>query len=309
VSLDLLASTLHLGVALAAPIALAALGECIVERAGNLNLGIEGMMLAGAFCGAVAGIATGSPVVAIAAGVAGGACLALLLALLVLRLRLDQVVAGMALNLLAFGGTAVLWRARPGSSSVAPEVPLLPELAVPLLADLPVLGPALFHHQPLVLLCFVLPPLLWFFLFRTGPGLVLRAAGENPEAARAAGIRVDRVRLLALLCGGALAGAGGSLLLTDAATFGEGMTSGRGFVALAIVIFGAHSPVWTLAAALLVGGASALQSVLQAMRLDVPPDVKRLLPAVFRSLPYVLSLLVLAGFAGRRRPPAGIGRD
>lgn len=297
-----------LGIELAAPIGLAALGECVVQRAGNINLGIEGMMLSGCFCGAVLGIATGSALCTTIGAIAGGGLLALVFAILVTRFSLDEVVAGTALNLLALGGTAVLWRAQLDATHGVQKVAVFGRLSIPGLSDLSHVGPLLFAHQPMVYVCFAMAPLVAWWLFGTRSGLRLRACGEDPAAARAAGIDVERVRFAAILFGGAMAGAGGSVLLADASTFGEEMSAGRGFLALAVVIFGAHRPVLVLAAALLFGCAAAAQSFLQAMRFDASAEVKRMLPALFRSLPYVLSLLVLAGFAGRRRAPAGIGK-
>jgi ABC-type uncharacterized transport system permease subunit len=274
--LDVLAQ----GAAIGAPLWLAALGGCLIERAGLFNLALEGTMLAGAWAGAAIGIATGSPAAAVAGAALGGAFLSALFAVCVLSWRLDQVVTGTALNLLALGGTAVMWRAQiQGGGRVPVFVPWS-------------LGPVAL--QPLAWSGLLLAPLLAFALFHTRAGLHLRACGEGPAAARAAGIAVARVQTVALLLGGALVGAAGSLLLADASTFGEEMTAGRGFVALVLVSFGRRRPLRVLLVGWLFGCAMALQYTLQTAGFAVSEEARRLLPATFRALPYVLSLLVLA---------------
>jgi len=300
--IDDLEATLHASVALATPIALAALGETIVESSGVLNLGLEGAMLVGAFAGALGAHAFGSAPAGLACGVAAGVAFLAIFAFLVLVVRADDVIAGTAMNLLAAGATAVLWRARFGLSGGDLRVPTFGEASVPWLSDLPIVGPALFRHHAITFATIALVPIVWVFLRRSAAGLRLRAVGESPAAASALGIGVRRARLAAILACGAFAGAAGaSLSLADANTFVEGMSAGRGFVAVAIVIFGAHHPLGVAAASLLFGFAQALQFRFQALGWSVPPEL-------FRSLPYVLSLAVLAGFAGRRRSPEALGR-
>jgi len=302
-----LVTFVHASVALATPIALAATGETISESAGVLNLGLEGTMLVGAFAAVLGVMATGSPAAGLAVAVASGAAFAGLLALLVLAFRADQVIAGTALNLAAAGLTAVVWRAVQlrsefGATGGEMRRAAFSEIDVPFLSDIPVVGPALFHHHPIALLTIAAIPLAWIFLFRSAAGLRLRAVGESPEAAAAFGISVARTRLAAILASGAFGGAAGACLsIADASTFIEGMSSGRGFVAIALVIFGGYRPLGAGAAALLFGAALALQYRLQASGSGLPPEL-------FRSLPYALSLVVLAGFAGRRRAPAALGR-
>jgi simple sugar transport system permease protein len=291
--------TSRLGLELAAPILLAALGECVVQRAGNLNLAIEGMLLTGCLGGALCGIVLGGPLATVGGAILGGVLLAAVFAWLVLWLGLDEVVTGTAMNLLAVGGTAVLWRAQLPADGSLLRVPVHGAGWWPALVEVPWLGAVLGDQRPLVHGTLLLVPLVSWYLFRSGPGLRLRACGEDPVAARAAGLPVRRLRLGALLFGGATAGAAGALLLADGATFREEMSAGRGFVALALVLFGRHRPVGCLLAALLFGGVMALQSLLQALPLLASPELKRMLPALFRSLPYALSLVVLAVFAGR----------
>jgi len=285
-------------VRIAVPILLAVIGEIVAERAGVLNVGIEGAMLAGAF-GAFAGAwATGSPEIGVLLGVVAGLALAAMLGALVIRGALDPIVTGVALNLLALGVTGVLFRAlTSGAGSVV--VAALPSLAVPGLATLPLVGPALFAQNALGYAAFALTGLVAAFLARTSPGLALRAAGENPEAVETAGLAVERIRLLATLFGGACAGAAGAYLAVGyAATFVEGMSAGRGFVALAIVVFARWSPAGGVLGALLFGAATALQ-----VRLQGRPTLGVEIPyQFFQALPYALTLAVLA-----RSPVRGAG--
>ncbi len=287
-------------VRLATPLALAALGELLVQRAGVVNIGIEGMMLIGAFAGFSVSLATGVPELGVlAAAAAGLACGALFVALAVVR-RADQIVVGMALNLLALGVTGVAVRAMWGG--LVPTGPTLRVWSPPVLGELPLLGPVLFAQSGFVYGVLVLVPIFAWGLTRTRPGLRLRAAGESARAADAEGVRVDRVRGGAVLVGAALAGvAGAALSLSQSDTFSEGMTAGRGFIALAVVVFGRWHPAGVAAAALFFGAATALQFRLQARGLDLPYPV-------FLMLPYLLTLLVLAGASQGARGPADLGR-
>jgi len=271
-----------------------------VERAGVVNIGIEGMMLTGAFAGFAVGVATGSPAAGAAAGLAAGAALGLLFAAFAVLRKADQIVVGMAVNLLALGATGLGSRALYGGA--VPSGPTWGELALPGLAALPVAGPLLFRQTPFVWAAILLALGVAFALGRTRWGLRLRAVGESARAADAEGVPVDRVRIAALVFGGALAGlAGASLSLSQTNTFTEGMTAGRGFIALAIVIFGRWSAAGAVAAALFFGAATALQFRLQARGFAVPYPF-------FLMLPYAVTLLVLAFAAGGARAPADLGR-
>jgi simple sugar transport system permease protein len=293
---DLLVAALRL----AAPLLLAALGELIVERAGIVNIGIEGMMLAGAFAAFAAAVATGSPAAGCAAGIAAGAALGALFAAFALARHADQIVVGLAVNLLALGGTGLAARAL--WSGAVPSGPRWDEVALPGLASLPGVGPLLFRQTPFVWAALAVALAVGFFLARTRAGLRLRAVGEAARAADAEGVSVPAVRALALLAGGALAGlAGASLSVAQTHTFTEGMTAGRGFLALAIVIFGRWRPGGVVLGALFFGAATALQFRLQARGFDLPYPI-------FLMLPYVIALAVLAFAAGRARPPADLGR-
>jgi simple sugar transport system permease protein len=293
---DLLVATLRL----AAPLLLAALGELIVERAGIVNIGIEGMMLAGAFAAFAAAVATGSPAAGCAAGIAAGAALGALFAAFAIARHADQIVVGLAVNLLALGGTGLAARAL--WSGAVPSGPRWDEVVLPGLASLPGVGPLLFRQTPFVWAALAVALAVGFFLARTRAGLRLRAVGEAARAADAEGVSVPAVRALALLAGGALAGlAGASLTVAQTNTFTEGMTAGRGFLALAIVIFGRWRPGGVVLGALFFGAATALQFRLQARGFDLPYPI-------FLMLPYVIALAVLAFAAGRARPPADLGR-
>lgn len=287
---------------MAIPLLFAALGELIAERAGVINIGLEGMLLCGAFCALVGAFFTGSTALGVAAAVLAGALLGAGLAYFVVRRSASQVVAGTALNLLAAGLTGVAYRAVFGVTGAALTIAGAPALPIPLLHELPLIGPALFNQTALTYAALLLVPLVSVALGRTLPGLELRMVGENPYAAETQGVAVGRVRTVALVLCGALAAAGGACLsVAYANTFVEGMSSGRGFIALAIVIVGRRSAWGVLAAALLFGLATALQFHFQALGFAVPYQF-------FLILPYALTLLVLAGAAGRAAAPAALGQ-
>lgn len=288
----------------ATPLALAALGETVVERSGVINIGLEGAMLAGAFGGLVGATAAGV-VAGYAGGVAAGVGVAAIFALFAVSLRADQIITGTAINLLALGVTGALYRAMFGATGAALSIATSRPVRVPIMADLPLLGPALFEQAVPTYALYLAVPLVWWWMFRTGPGLALRAMGEEPAAVRVAGVDAARVRWLALLFGGATGGlAGATLVLAQAGTFAEGMSAGRGFIAIAIVVLGRWHPVGMLIAALLFGVASALTFVLQAMGFSLPYQL-------FLAFPYVLTLVALAVGArrlGRAAAPAALGR-
>jgi ABC-type uncharacterized transport system permease subunit len=286
----------------ATPLALAALGEVLVERAGLINIGLEGALLAGAF-GALVGATAGGVATGYAGAVVGGILIATLFALFVVKLRADQIITGTALTLLSMGATGTLYRALYGSTGAALNVPTSAPFAIPGLSSLPVIGPALFAQPPITYFTYLLTPALAWWLARTHAGLALRAIGERPEAAEAAGIAVDRLRVFAILVGGALGGvAGGTLVLAQVGTFAEGMSAGRGFIAIAIVVLGRWHPLGVALGALLFGAASALQFAFQAMGWNAPYQL-------FLVAPYLLTLAALASTTGRARPPAALGKS
>lgn len=300
--LSLLTALCSSMVTMAVPLLLAALGELIAERAGVLNIGLEGLILVGAFSALVIAMFTGSSTLGIVAALAAGALLGAGFAFFVVRRNASQVVAGTALNLLAAGLTGVAYRAIFGVTGAALTIRGSAALPIPLLSSLPVVGPAFFGQPPLAYAGFALVPCIALALSHTVPGLKLRMVGENPLAAEAQGVAVLRTRTAALVLCGALAAAGGAYLaVAYAKTFVEGMSAGRGFIALAIVIVGRRS-AWGIAlAALVFGLATALQFHFQALGLAVPFQL-------FLILPYVLTLLVLAGSIGRAPAPAALGQ-
>jgi ABC-type uncharacterized transport system permease subunit len=300
-SIDLLTSLLQSTVTMAVPLLLAALGELIAERGGVINIGLEGMVLTGAFAAMAATYSTGTPIIGVLAAWGAGLLLAALFAYVIVVHSANQVVAGTALNLLALGITGVAYRAMFGVTGAALTVTGLTPLAIPGLSSLPIVGHALFAQTALGYLAFALVPLIAYGLYQTIPGLKLRMVGENPHAAAAQGVAVEWTQVLALLgCGVFAASAGAYLAIAYAHTFVEGMSAGRGFIALAIVIFGRWSAWGILGAALLFGLATALQFHVQALGLPIPYQFLLMLP-------YVLTLLVLAGYAGKTPAPAALG--
>ncbi len=291
---------LEASVRLGVPLALAAMGEAMTERSGVINIGLEGSLIAGALGGALGALAAGSAGLGVVTGAAAGIALALVFAAFAVGLGTDQIITGTAVTLAGLGLTGAVYQARFGATGTALTLPTLAPLPLPGLSQIPWVGSALFSQAPTAYLAYLLAPALWYFLYRTPWGLELRAVGEQPDAAQAAGVRVLRVRFLATLFGGALAGiAGAHLALAHAGTFAENMSAGRGFIAIAVVVLGRWNPVLVLLAALLFGAASAFQFFLQALGLDAPYQL-------FLALPYLLTLAALAGWVGRSRAPAAL---
>ena len=318
------------------PLLLAATGEMLNERAGVINLGVEGAMLAGALASAV-GAAAGGPWAGTLLAVAAGVLVAGIFAAVAIGARADQIISGTAITLGSVGLTGAIYRTAFGAGGPGLSLPTFAAVPIPGVSAIPVLGSALFSQPALTYVAWVLVPLAWWFLFRSWWGLALRATGESAEAARASGHRKLRPaahrtscrRILdaltpqaalsyltaraqeaeitdplraATLTGGALAGlAGATLVLAQVGTFAEKMTAGRGFIAIAIVVLGRWHPAGILLAALLFGAASALQFAFQAMGLSVPYQL-------FLVMPYALALLALAGAVGKARAPAGLGK-
>jgi simple sugar transport system permease protein len=286
----------------ATPILLAGLGELVVEKAGVLNLGVEGMMILGAICGFAVAVGTGSPVLGFAAGAAGGAGLSLVFALLTQYLLANQVATGLALTLFGLGFSALI-----GQGYVGIKPPAVAPLGFGPLSELPVIGTVLLRHDAMVYLALLAVPGLWWALNRTRAGLVLRAVGENHDAAHALGYKVVRIRVLAILFGGAMAGLGGAYLsLVRVPMWTEGMTSGAGWIALALVVFASWRPGRLLLGAWLFGGITVLQLNLQAAGAKVPVEYLAMSP-------YVITILVLVLISARGKraagAPAALGRS
>jgi len=285
----------------ATPLALAALGEVVVERAGIINISLEGVILGGAF-GALLGATHLGIAGGYVASIIAGVIVAAIFGAFVVFLKTDQIITGTALTLFAVGATGTLYRTIYGAAGAALTLPTSRPVSIPGLAAIPLLGTGFFHQPVDTYVVYVALPMVWWWMYRTHAGLGLRAIGESPQAARAAGVRVDRARFGAVLFGGALGGiSGATLVLAQTGTFAEGMSAGRGFIAIAIVVLARWHPIGVGLAALLFGAASALQFLLQALGLALPYQL-------FLSLPYVLTLLALGGVAGRVRAPANLAR-
>jgi general nucleoside transport system permease protein len=298
----LLAGFFAAAVRVATPLLLAAVGETISERSGVINLGIEGMMLAGALAAAIGSAAWG-PWAGFAAAALAGMSFALIFAVIAIGARADQIITGTAITLAAVGITGTVYRQAFGAAGAGLSIPTMAPLPVPGLSRIPILGPALFQQPAPTYLAIALLPLVWWFLFRTRLGLQLRATGEAAAMARAAGVRTGLIRFAATIAGGAFAGLGGAtLVLAQVGTFAERMTAGRGYLAIAIVVLGRWHPAGVAAAALLFGLATAMQFLFQALDVKAPYQL-------FLMLPYLLTLLALAGVVGRVRAPGDLGRS
>ncbi len=292
----LLAATL----AFAAPLIFAAMGELISETTGVINIELEGMMLAGAFCGVWGALATGSLVLGFLAAALGGIAVAVVHGVLCLGFRAEQVVSGVVLNILVLGATTFaigpVFAANLGNAA-----PTLPVVRIPLLADIPVVGRVLFSHDLMVYLAVLLVPAVWWLIRRTTIGLALQAVGEAPAAARSMGVNVRRAKWIALCACGVLAGiGGGQLTLAGLGTFTQNVTAGRGFIALAAVVFGRWRPAGTLVAVLLFTLTEAVQVRAQVLGIRVPYQFLVMAP-------YLVTIIALALFVGRSRPPRGLG--
>lgn len=288
------------GTRIAAPIGCAALGETVSERAGVLNVQLEGMMLVGAFGGVLGSDLTGSAWVGLLGAAASGALVAALHALICIVFRAEQIVSGIALNLIALGLTSFLVPVIFGDNTGT--VAGLNAVDVPLLHTIPALGPIFFEQSPAVYLVYGLIPLTMLVLYRTRWGLEVQACGENPHGADTVGVAVARVRFGAVLFAGLLGGLGGGILaLSGLRFFVDNITGGRGFIALAAVIFGNWKPGYVALAAWFFGCVDALQLQLQARGVPIPAELLTILP-------YVATLVVLAGVIGRARMPRQLAR-
>ncbi|APX12454.1 ABC transporter permease [Tateyamaria omphalii] len=285
-------------IAAATPILLAAIGELVVERAGVLNLGVEGMMITGAVCGFIIAVNTGSPTVGFIAAAVGGAVLSLLFAFLTQVALANQVASGLALTLFGLGLSSLM-----GQSYVGIKPPRADPTPLGPLADIPVIGPILFGHDMMVYIGLGIVAATWAVLKFTRAGLVLRAVGENHDAAHALGYKVKRIRTLAILFGGACAGLGGAYIsLIRVPQWTEGMTAGVGWIALALVVFASWKPWRVLLGAYLFGGITQLQLNLQGAGVAIPVEYLAMSP-------YVVTIIVLVILsADKSRAPGSLGR-
>jgi len=300
--MEILIPTILTIITAATPLLYAALGELITEKSGVLNLGVEGMMLVGAVCGFAAVHYTGSASFGVIAGAAAGALLSLMFAALVLGFQSSQVATGLALTIFGVGLSAML-----GQDLVGVAYDGLPKVAIPFLSDLPVVGSLLFNHDMLVYGSILLVPLVWWFLKYSRSGLILRAVGDSHDAAHAMGYPVIRIRLLAILFGGAMSGVAGAYLsLAYSPMWIENMSAGRGWIALALVVFATWRPWRVLLGAYLFGSISILQLHAQALGFGVPSQVMSMLP-------YLATIVVLVLISRdqnkiKLNSPASIGK-
>ncbi len=285
------------GIRLAAPLTLAAIGGLFSERSGIVNIALEGLMLVGAFAAAVATFYSGSPWFGVLTAAVAGAMMAHVHGLVCVKFKGNHIVSGVGINILAIGATPFIAGALFGTTGSTPDIAR--SLGT---WSIPGLGAVLGEYSPLVFLSWLAVPVAYVLVFRTRFGLRLRAAGENPWAAETAGVNVARVRYIAVLLSGVFAGLAGAFLSIGYGTsFVRNMTAGRGFLALAALIFGKWTPGGALAACLLFGFFDALQMRLQGVG-SIPPQFVQMIP-------YIVTMLVLAGAVGRARPPAALGKS
>lgn len=282
----------------ASPILLAAVGEIYAERSGLINVGVEGQMLAGALFGFLGAYYSGNQLLGLLLGSLSGALIAAVVGFVCISLFGNQVVTGVAINLFCLGMTTYVYRSVFGVRTDIPTTETMHAVDIPILSDLPYVGPILFQQKAYVYATFAIAALAAFVLYKTTWGLNVRAVGEHPSAAETAGVSVIATRYLCILVGGLLAGLGGAMLsVGEVGYFSMNMSAGRGFMGLAIVVFGGWDPLKATGAALLFGAADALQRSLQAVGVGLPPQL-------MLSIPYLLPIVALAFSAGRSRAPA-----
>lgn len=299
----------HSGIRLATPYLFAALGEMMAQRSGVLNLGVEGIMLMGAFAGYYVLVESGSGWLGLVAACFVGALMGLLMAFVSVTLKAEQGISGIGLYLFGLGVSSLLFKMLLGSVEGVTGFSNLHFCAANLGVDsdfclysIPVLGPILFDHSIVVYLAFAFVPLLWWVLQRTTWGLAIRAVGQNPAAADSLGVSVTRVRYATVTFGGLMAGlAGASLSMALVGNFQEGMTAGKGFIAVALVYFGGWTPMGVLAGAMLFSTVNALQLWMQVLRVRVPTNLAIMLP-------YLLTILALAIPFRHAQGPASLGK-
>ncbi|WP_374706399.1 ABC transporter permease [Microbacterium sp. R1] len=296
-------SLLFGAVSLSVPLVFGALGGVIGERAGVVNVAIEGQLLLGAFSAALLSSITGNPFVGLVGAMIGGVLVASVLAAFAIKYLVEQVIVGVVLNVLVTGLTGFLYGALLAPNEATLNAPVrFPRFEIPLLSDIPIIGPVLFNQTFIGYLMFITVAVVAWGLYRTRWGLRLRAVGEHPQAADTVGIKVNPTRFWNVLLAGAIAGMGGAYFtLVSVPQFGKDMTAGLGFIALAAVIFGRWDPIRATLAALLFGFATNLQNLLSILKTPIPGEFMLMLP-------YVVTLLAVAGFAGQIKAPAADGK-
>ena len=293
---------LQLTVVKALPITFGAMSGLLCERAGVVNIAIEGMLLAGAFTGAVVGSGTGNIVLGLAAGASVGAALAALLAVLTIRYRMDQIVAGTVINIFSAGITSFVYSRVLQAHRELNEPARFPQIPIPVLSEIPIIGPMFFSGNIFLYMLFILIGIIHYGLFYTRWGLRVRAVGEHPRAADTVGINVLGTRYRNVILGGIVAGVGGAYFtLGSTGSFVQDMTAGRGFIGLAAMIFGAWTPVGAFLASLVFGFADAVQARLSILNIALPSEFLLMVP-------YLVTIAVVAGLVGRVRAPAADGR-
>ncbi len=294
------ATVLAAALRMATPLIFTSLGGIFAERSGVINIGLEGMMLIGAFTGMLTSYFTGQPWLGLVGAIIAGALMGLVHAVAAVTYKVNQVVSGTAINIFAVGVTVFLLRWIFDVAGTSPAVSRLPVVTLPLINRIPLIGPIFGQHNIMVYIALILVVLVHIFLFKTVWGLRLRSVGEHPKAADTVGINVFLTRYLAVITSGALAGLGGAYLsIAHLSRFGDQMTAGRGFIALAAMIFGKWTPFGALGASILFGFANAVQMRLQ--ELGIPSQFVQMVP-------YILTMIALAGFIGRATPPKAIGK-
>jgi general nucleoside transport system permease protein len=307
--MDSLASILAIAIIAGGSLVYGTIGEIFTERSGILNLGVEGMMIMGAVAGFAAALHSQNPWIGVLVAMLVAGAMALIHAFLTISLRADQVVSGLALTLFGTGLSSFLGqRLGPGGTAlVGLTGPRFRSISLPLLSDIPFLGPVLFNQDALIYIMYLLVPASWFFLYKTRPGLNLRAVGESPQTADAMGVNVVKLRYIYTVLGGMLVGAGGAhLSLAYTPGWTEHLTGGRGWIVIALVIFATWDPARAVVGALLFGGVNAIQFRLQAVGAAIPSSLLNMLP-------YILTVVVLVAitwfesFRKRVGPPAALG--
>ena len=286
---------------IATPILLAALGELVTERAGILNLGVEGIVLTGAFAGFFVAHQTESMALALLAAVVSGGLMSLLMVFIAATLKVDQIVTGLALNLLASGITFYWYRVSFDSAGVMPNVDIMKIAKIPLLSKIPVLGEVLFSQHLLTYFAFIMVAVIWYFIYKTKYGLEIRCLGENPKAIDIKGINVTRLQYLAVIFGGMMGGLGGAFLtIASAGIFVPDMSAGRGWLAIVVVIAGNWRPFRIMLATLVFSFLDAFQLQAQSLGVEFPYQI-------LLALPYVLAIAFLVAGRVRSEAPAHLG--